>query len=214
MKKYVLSIDQGTTSSRAILFDKKGNIVKVAQQEFTQIFPHPGWVEHNAEEIWQSVQNVVQTVLREVKPSDIVAIGITNQRETAVVWDKNTGKPIYNAIVWQSRQTMGICEELKAKGLDPSVRAKTGTRRLPARRDISAIRIGSGRPLRTVPGSARRGRGHSAAEGAMHSRRAWRISIPRPGRTYPYSRAWAAAKAASQFPSAGCAIVSACSVPA
>ena len=126
MKKYILSIDQGTTSTRAIVFDKKGNAIASAQQEFTQIFPHPGWVEHNAEEIWQSVQNVVQSVLREVKPSDIVAIGITNQRETAVVWDKNTGKPIYNAIVWQSRQTMGICDELKAKGLDPSVRAKTG----------------------------------------------------------------------------------------
>ena len=126
MKKYILSIDQGTTSSRAIVFDKKGNAIASAQQEFTQIFPHPGWVEHNAEEIWQSVQNVVQSVLREVKPSDIVAIGITNQRETAVVWDKNTGKPIYNAIVWQSRQTMGICDDLKAKGLDPSVRAKTG----------------------------------------------------------------------------------------
>jgi glycerol kinase len=126
MKKYILSIDQGTTSSRAIVFDKRGNVIASAQQEFTQIFPHPGWVEHNAEEIWQSVQNVVQTVLREVKPSDIVAIGITNQRETAVVWDKNTGKPVYNAIVWQSRQTMGICDELKAKGLDASVRAKTG----------------------------------------------------------------------------------------
>lgn len=126
MKKYILSIDQGTTSSRAIVFDKKGNAIASAQQEFTQIFPHPGWVEHNAEEIWQSVQNVVQEVLREVKPTDIVAIGITNQRETAVVWDKNTGKPVYNAIVWQSRQTMDICDDLKAKGLDPSVRAKTG----------------------------------------------------------------------------------------
>jgi glycerol kinase len=126
MKKYILAIDQGTTSSRAIVFDKKGNIIAVAQQEFTQFFPKPGWVEHDANEIWQSVQNVVREVLREIKPTDIAAIGITNQRETAVVWDKRTGKPIYNAIVWQSRQTMGICDELKAKGLDPSVRAKTG----------------------------------------------------------------------------------------
>jgi glycerol kinase len=126
MKKYILAIDQGTTSSRAIVFDKKGNIIAVAQQEFTQFFPKPGWVEHDAMEIWQSVQNVVRDVLREINPADIAAIGITNQRETAVVWDKRTGKPIYNAIVWQSRQTMGICDELKAQGLDPSVRAKTG----------------------------------------------------------------------------------------
>lgn len=126
MKKYILSIDQGTTSSRAIVFDKKGNIIAVSQQEFTQFFPKPGWVEHDANEIWQSVQNVVRNVLREVNPNDIASIGITNQRETAVVWDKNTGQPVYNAIVWQSRQTMDICEDLKAKGLDPSVRAKTG----------------------------------------------------------------------------------------
>jgi glycerol kinase len=125
-KKYVLSIDQGTTSSRAIVFDKKGNTIAVAQQEFTQFFPKPSWVEHDAEEIWQSVQNVVQSVLREVDAKNIAAIGITNQRETTVVWDKNTGKPIYNAIVWQSRQTVDICNDLKAKGLDPSVREKTG----------------------------------------------------------------------------------------
>jgi glycerol kinase len=126
MKKYILAIDQGTTSSRAIVFDKKGNIIAVSQQEFTQFFPKPSWVEHDAHEIWQSVQNVVRNVLREVNPKDIAAIGITNQRETTVVWDKNTGQPIYNAIVWQSRQTMDICEYLKAEGLDPSVRAKTG----------------------------------------------------------------------------------------
>ena len=126
MKKYILAIDQGTTSSRAIVFDKKGNIMAVSQQEFTQFFPKPSWVEHDANEIWQSVQNVVRNVLREVNPNDIAAIGITNQRETTVVWDKKTGQPIYNAIVWQSRQTMDICEDLKAKGLDPSVRAKTG----------------------------------------------------------------------------------------
>jgi glycerol kinase len=126
MKKYILAIDQGTTSSRAIVFDKKGNIIAVSQQEFTQFFPKPSWVEHDANEIWQSVQNVVRNVLREVNPKDIAAIGITNQRETTVVWDKNTGQPVYNAIVWQSRQTMDICEDLKGKGLDPSVRAKTG----------------------------------------------------------------------------------------
>jgi glycerol kinase len=125
-KKYILSIDQGTTSSRAIIFDKKGNIIAVAQEEFTQHFPKPGWVEHDANEIWQTVQNVVGKVLKEVKSEDIAAIGITNQRETTVIWDKKTGKPICNAIVWQSRQTVDVCDDLKAKGLDPIVRAKTG----------------------------------------------------------------------------------------
>ena len=127
-KQYVLSIDQGTTSSRAIVFDKKGEIVTVTQKEFTQFFPNPGWVEHDAREIWSSVQSVVAEALaqQDVHGEDIAAIGITNQRETAVVWDKNTGLPVYNAIVWQSRQTMGICDELKAKGLDPVIREKTG----------------------------------------------------------------------------------------
>lgn len=124
--KYVLAIDQGTTSSRAIVFDRKGNIIAVAQQEFTQYFPQPGWVEHDADEIWQSVQQVVRQVLREINPSDIAAIGITNQRETTVVWDKRTGKPVYRAIVWQSRQTMDICDDLKKKGFEPAVRQKTG----------------------------------------------------------------------------------------
>ena len=125
-KRYILSIDQGTTSSRAMVFDKKGNIIALAQQEFTQFFPKAGWVEHDATEIWQSVQNVIQTVLREVNPASIAAIGITNQRETTVVWDKRTGKPVYNAIVWQSRQTMDICDDLKKSGYDMQVREKTG----------------------------------------------------------------------------------------
>ncbi|CCO22370.1 glycerol kinase GlpK [Maridesulfovibrio hydrothermalis] len=127
-KKYVLSIDQGTTSSRAIVFNKKGDIVNVTQKEFTQIFPHSGWVEHDAMEIWSSVQSVVAEALAhpDISGSEIATIGITNQRETTVVWDKNTGKPVYNAIVWQSRQTMDICNELKEKGLDPIFREKTG----------------------------------------------------------------------------------------
>ncbi|WP_028581428.1 glycerol kinase GlpK [Desulfogranum japonicum] len=127
-KKYVLAIDQGTTSSRAIIFNKQGEIVNVTQKEFTQYFPNPGWVEHDAMEIWTSVQSVVAEALahQDINVDDIATIGITNQRETAVVWDKNTGKPVYNAIVWQSRQTMDICEEMKAKGLDPMVREKTG----------------------------------------------------------------------------------------
>ena len=127
-KKYILAIDQGTTSSRAIVFDKAGKIVNVTQKEFTQIFPKPGWVEHDAMEIWSSVQSVVAEALayRNVSGDEIAAIGITNQRETTVVWDKNTGRPIYNAIVWQSRQTVGICEELKEKGLNDTFRDKTG----------------------------------------------------------------------------------------
>lgn len=126
MKKYVLAIDQGTTSTRAILFDHQGNIAQVAQQEFTQYFPQPGWVEHDALEIWDSVQAVVKSVLTHVDPAEIAAIGITNQRETTVVWDRRDGKPVYNAIVWQSRQTADICEDLKKRGLEPEVRYKTG----------------------------------------------------------------------------------------
>ncbi len=127
-KKYVLALDQGTTSSRAILFNKEGEVVSVAQKEFTQHFPKPGWVEHNAQEIWGSILAVVAQVLEgtNTSPKEIAAIGITNQRETAVVWDKNTGKPVYNAIVWQSRQTADICEELKAQGHNDLFRDKTG----------------------------------------------------------------------------------------
>lgn len=128
MEQYILSLDQGTTSSRAILFNRKGEIVHIAQKEFTQHFPKPGWVEHNANEIWGSILAVIASVLSEasVKPEQIAAIGITNQRETTVVWDKHTGLPVYNAIVWQSRQTAGICEQLKQQGYDELFRAKTG----------------------------------------------------------------------------------------
>jgi glycerol kinase len=128
MEKLILALDQGTTSSRAILFNKKGEIVHVSQKEFTQHFPKPGWVEHDANEIWGSILAVIASVLSEasVKPEQIAGIGITNQRETAVVWDKETGAPVYHAIVWQSRQTSEICEELKAKGLNDTFREKTG----------------------------------------------------------------------------------------
>ncbi|MET0960986.1 MAG: glycerol kinase GlpK [Psychrobacillus psychrotolerans] len=128
MEKYILALDQGTTSSRAILFDKEGTIFHTSQQEFTQYFPKPGWVEHNADEIWSSILAVIAGVLtdKNIKAEQIAGIGITNQRETAVVWDKNTGKPIYNAIVWQSRQTAEICEQLKSQGLSDKFRDKTG----------------------------------------------------------------------------------------
>lgn len=128
MEKYILSLDQGTTSSRAIIFNKNGEIVHSAQKEFKQYFPKPGWVEHNPNEIWGSILSVVAEVLSEseIKPEQIAGIGITNQRETAVVWDKETGHPVYNAIVWQSRQTSEICEELKEKGYNSLFRNKTG----------------------------------------------------------------------------------------
>ncbi len=128
MGKYILSIDQGTTSSRAILFNKEGEIVGVAQREFKQHFPKAGWVEHDANEIWTSVLSVIASVLNEnnVKASEIAGIGITNQRETTVVWDKESGRPIYNAIVWQSRQTRDICEQLKKDGHEATFRKKTG----------------------------------------------------------------------------------------
>ncbi|NYE58575.1 glycerol kinase GlpK [Carboxydothermus ferrireducens] len=127
-KKYVLALDQGTTRCRAILFDRDSNIVGVAQKEFTQHYPKPGWVEHDPEEIWSTQYGVIAELMARynVNPEEIAAIGITNQRETTVVWDRNTGKPVYNAIVWQCRRTAGICDELKAKGLEEKVRYKTG----------------------------------------------------------------------------------------
>jgi glycerol kinase len=127
-RKYILAIDQGTTSSRAILFDHDGRIAGTAQREFSQIFPQPGWVEHNPREIMTSVLVTLTEVINNagVDATSIVGIGITNQRETAVVWDKATGQPVYNAIVWQSRQTRDICDQLKADGFEGMVRAKTG----------------------------------------------------------------------------------------
>lgn len=126
--KFILSIDQGTTSSRAILFNQSGEIVETAQKEFEQFFPKPGWVEHDANEIWTSVLACMSEVLRkaDIEPNQVAGIGITNQRETAVVWDKHTGKPIYKAIVWQSRQTEDICKELREQGHNDLFREKTG----------------------------------------------------------------------------------------
>lgn len=128
MSKFILSIDQGTTSSRAILFNHEGEIVETAQREFEQFFPKPGWVEHDANEIWTSVLACVAEVLRksDINPDQVAGIGISNQRETAVVWDKNTGKPIYKAIVWQSRQTEEIVQELREQGYNDLFKEKTG----------------------------------------------------------------------------------------
>jgi glycerol kinase len=128
MAKYLMALDQGTTSSRCILFDKQGTVIQVAQSEFTQIFPQPGWVEHDPLEIWSSQIGVVSEVKARsgINASDIAAIGITNQRETTIVWEKATGKPVYNAIVWQCRRTAEYCDSLKKKGFDKQIKEKTG----------------------------------------------------------------------------------------
>lgn len=128
MAKYVMALDAGTTSNRAILFNQKGEVCSVAQRAFTQYFPKPGWVEHNADEIWASQLGVAVEALNKISATaeDIAAIGITNQRETSIVWDKNTGEPIYNAIVWQCRRTSAYCDSLKEKGLTDKFREKTG----------------------------------------------------------------------------------------
>lgn len=127
-KEYIMALDQGTTSSRAILFNRQGEIIKIAQKEFTQIYPKGGWVEHDPMEIWGSQSGVMREVIETagIAPSEIASIGITNQRETTVVWDKHTGKPIYNAIVWQCRRTSDICDDLKNRGLEDKIKEKTG----------------------------------------------------------------------------------------
>src|SRR5437763_5301111 len=125
---FILALDQGTTSSRAIVFDRDGAIRAVAQKEFTQIFPQTGWVEHDPQEIWASQIGVAVEALgrAHVRPTDVAAIGITNQRETTIVWDRETGKPVHNAIVWQDRRTADYCERLKRDGAGEAIQAKTG----------------------------------------------------------------------------------------
>ena len=140
MKKYILSLDEGTTSARAILFDKSGKAVSISQHEFTQIYPKEGYVEHNPLEIYSAQYSALTEAIAQIgaEPSEIAAVGITNQRETVVVWDKSTGKPIYNAIVWQCRRTADICEELKKQGLEDYIRKTTG---LPIDAYFSATKI-------------------------------------------------------------------------
>ena len=127
-EQYILSLDQGTSSSRAIVFDHDGEIKAVAQQEFRQIFPQPGWVEHHPQEIWTSQASVIAGAIASagINGLDIAAIGITNQRETTIVWDRETGQPVYNAIVWQDRRTASYCDALKAEGKTEFIREKTG----------------------------------------------------------------------------------------
>ena len=128
MSKFILSFDQGTTSSRAIIFNKQGNILATAQKEFTQIFPKPGWVEHDANEIWSTQIGVATEVILKagITVQDLAAIGITNQRETTIVWDRKTSQPIYNAIVWQDKRTSDYCNQLKKEGLEQTIKEKTG----------------------------------------------------------------------------------------
>lgn len=128
MKDYLLALDQGTTSSRAIIFDKLGTIISSAQTEFEQIFPFEGWVEHDPIKIYNTQVSVAQKAIEKcgINPKQIAAIGITNQRETTIVWDRNTGNPIYNAIVWQCRRTAHICDDLKKLGLSDYIQKKTG----------------------------------------------------------------------------------------
>ena len=128
MAKYIMALDAGTTSNRCILFNESGEMCSVSQREFPQYFPKPGWVEHDANEIWATQLGVAVEAMQKIgaTAADIAAIGITNQRETAIVWDKVTGEPIHHAIVWQCRRTSEYCDSLKAKGLEPSFREKTG----------------------------------------------------------------------------------------
>ncbi|MBR5601232.1 MAG: glycerol kinase, partial [Clostridia bacterium] len=128
MKQYILAMDQGTTSCRTIIFSSDGDMISTAQKEFTQIFPHDGWVEHDPTEIWATQIGVSHEAMAKVglDSEDIAAIGITNQRETTIVWDRHTGKPVYNAIVWQCRRTADYCDALKEQGYSDTVRAKTG----------------------------------------------------------------------------------------
>ncbi len=147
--KYILSIDQGTTGSRAVLYDRKGQQKASAYKEFKQYFPKPGWVEHDPEEIWESVKSTIQKVLKKVPKAEIAAIGITNQRETTIVWDRESGKPVYNAIVWQCRRTSGRCEELKKiKNNAEFIKKRTG---LPIDAYFSATKIEW--ILKNVPGA-------------------------------------------------------------
>ena len=173
MSGHILAIDQGTTSSRAIVFDGNQKIVATGQKEFTQHFPDSGWVEHDPEDIWKSVVSTVRSALRKAKltAKDIAAIGITNQRETVVVWDKATGKPIHNAIVWQDRRTAAMCLKLKKKGLEPNFTRKTGLLLDPY---FSGTKISW--LLDTVKGARRRAQKGELLAGTIDAFLVWRLT--------------------------------------
>ena len=171
--KYILALDQGTTSSRAIIFDHHGSIISVVRQEFRQLFPRPGWVEHDANEIWATQSNVAAEVILKARltANDIAAIGITNQRETTVVWDRQTGKPIYHAIVWQDRRTAGACDRLKQRGLAPLIRRQTGL-------VVDAYFSGTKLQwiLNHVPGAQARAKAGELAFGTVDSWLVWNLT--------------------------------------
>ena len=171
--QYILALDQGTTSSRAIIFDRQGSIVADAQQEFRQIFPRPGWVEHDADEIWATQMSVATDALRKsrLSSSDIAAIGITNQRETTVVWDRATGRPIHNAIVWQDRRTAAACDRLRKAGTAPMIKRKTGL-------VVDAYFSGTKLQwiLQHVPGARARARAGELAFGTIDSWLVWNLT--------------------------------------
>ena len=173
MSKYILAFDQGTTSSRAMVFDKSGAIISVAQKEFTQLFPSPGWVEHDPNEIWSTQLGVAAEAVSRagLSSSDIAAIGITNQRETTVVWDRETGKPIYNAIVWQDRRTAAFCDDLKKQNLENKIREKTG---LVIDAYFSATKINW--ILKNVEGARRKAEEGKLAFGTIDSWLIWNLT--------------------------------------
>ena len=173
MEKYIMALDQGTTSSRCILFDKSGNICSMSQKEFTQLYPQPGWVEHNPMEIWSS-QLAVATecmAMKGASPEQIAAIGITNQRETTILWDKHTGEPVYNAIVWQCRRTADMIEELKKDGFDQVIRQKTG---LVPDAYFSASKISW--ILRNVPGARKKAENGELLFGTVDTWLIWNLT--------------------------------------
>jgi glycerol kinase len=173
MPNYILALDQGTTSSRAILFDANGRIVTVAQREFPQIYPQPGWVEHDTETIWASQLAVAREVLtaKGLSSQDVAAIGITNQRETTILWDRETGIPVSNAIVWQDRRTAGLCDQLKAEGFDQLIRAQTG---LVTDAYFSGTKLAW--LLDNVPGARARAEAGRLAFGTVDSFLVWRLT--------------------------------------
>ncbi len=171
MANYILALDQGTTSSRAILFDRAGQIVRTAQQEFPQIYPQPGWVEHNPEDIWNSQMNVAREAVRDLPPSQIAAVGITNQRETTLIWDRKTGEPISNAIVWQCRRTAPLCETLKREGFDQRIKAITG---LVTDAYFSGTKVAW--LLDNIPGARERAERGELAFGTVDSFLIWRLT--------------------------------------
>ena len=173
MDRYVMALDAGTTSNRAILFNRKGEICSVAQKEFTQIFPKPGWVEHNAAEIWSTQLGVCVEAMSKIGATaeQIAAIGITNQRETTIVWDKKTGDPVYNAIVWQCRRTSGFCDTLAARGLADTIRSKTG---LPIDAYFSATKLHW--ILENVPGARARAEAGELLFGTVETYLIWKLT--------------------------------------